>query len=65
MNRICQLDSLRSEIFSLQQENDYFKAKVSDTEDAIEELENKVQKTVENEREFRNDLEQYQRRDSL
>ncbi len=63
-----QFDSLRSEIFSLQQENDYLKTKVSDTEDAIEELENEVQrlqKTVEKEREFRNDLEQYQRRDSL
>ena len=63
-----QFDSLRSEIFSLQQENNYLKTKVSDTEDAIEELENELQrlrKTVEKEREFRNDLEQYQRRDSL
>ena len=63
-----QFDSLRSDIFSLQQENDRLKTKVSDTEDAIDELEcegEKLRKTVERERELRNDLEQYQRRDSL
>ena len=63
-----QFDSLRSDIFSLQQENDRLKTKVSETEDAIDELEcevEKLRKTVERERELRNDLEQYQRRDSL
>ena len=61
-------DSLRSEMFTLQQENDYLKTKISDTEDAIEELENeteRLRKTVEKEHKFRNDLEQLQRRDSL
>ena len=41
---------------------------MSDTEDVIDELEcevEKLRKTVERERELRNDLEQYQRRDSL
>ena len=45
-----QLDSLRSDIFSLQQENDRLKTKVSETEDAIDELEcevEKLRKTVE------------------
>ena len=63
-----QFDSLRSDIFSLQQEHDRLKTKVSETEDAIDELEcevEKLRKTVERERELRNDLEQYQRRDSL
>ena len=74
MNRICQLKLLDSSTpcevkYSLSsRKNDYLKTKVSDTEDAIEELENEVQrlrKTVGKEREFRNDLEQYQRRNSL
>ena len=63
-----QFYSLRSDSFSLQQENDRLKTKVSDTEDAIDELECEVEelrKTVERELELRNDLEQYQRRDSL
>ena len=41
---------------------------MSDTEDAIDELEyevEKLRKTVERERELRHDLQQYQRRDSL
>ena len=45
-----QFDSLRSDIFSLQQ-NDRLKTKVSDTEDAIDELEcevKKLRKTEEN-----------------
>ena len=39
-----------------------------DTEDAIDELENEVEKLKKNERkrtELRNDLKQYQRRDSI
>ena len=41
---------------------------MSDTEDAVDELEcevEKLRKTVERERELGNDLEQYQRRDNL
>ena len=63
-----QFDSLRIDIFSLQQENDRLKTKVSDTEDTTDEIEcevEKLRKTVERERELRNDLEQYQRRESL
>ena len=73
MNPICLPKSpysltLYEATYSLQQENDRLKTKVSDTEDAIDELEcevEKLRKTVERELELGNDLEQYQRRDSL
>ena len=59
---------MRSEILSFQKENGHIKTKVSETEDAIEGLENEVEelrKTKGTEQEFRNNFEQYQSRDSL
>ena len=61
-------DKLESEIFSLAQENDQLKAKLEDAEDTIEDLQEEVKtlKTMlDKEKEHRNELEQYQRRDCV
>ena len=60
--------SLRSEIFSLQKSYDDLKEKYDDVEDTMEDLQVEVtqlKKEMARERERRNNLEQYQRRDCL
>lgn len=61
-------EKLRSEIFLLQKSYDELKEKYDDAEDTIEDLQDEVsqlKKELSRERERRNNLEQYQRRDCL
>ena len=65
---IEQIERLRGEIFELQGENDRLKVKVEEQEELIEDMQDDIKslkKEIERERELRNDLEQYQRRDSV
>ena len=62
------VELLKGMIFELQTENDKLKKKVGEQGELIEDMQSDIEclrKMIEKEREYRNDLEQYQRRDSV